>query len=237
MRWFAEGSLLVGFSERQDGDLGWINQSTSEFQANWTRLTAARAPDLELPGFAHQVHGTDLIEVTDKTRVGLQGKADALATDLPNRPLGVFSADCLPVLVGGPTVIAAIHAGWRSTRGNIVGRVITRLQERYALAAADLHVFMGPCIGPCCLEMGEEVPPQFLSENPAYASCFTRGSKWHLDLRALNVLQCRDVGIPWNRIHHVNDCTKCLSTAYFSYRGDGGRNGSLFSIIARRPAA
>jgi YfiH family protein len=234
MHLLSEGPWLVGFSERSDGDLGFIKQTEAEFHNAWKVFTRAIAPPPPLPGFAHQVHGTELIEVAAVTPMGRQGQADALYTTRPDQTVGVFTADCLPILVATPTVTAAVHAGWRSTRGNIIGRTLSYFLANFPLSPSDFHLFMGPCLGPCCLEMGDEVPPTFLSENPAYAAAFTRGKRWHLDLRAINVGQCLELGIPWKNISHVNDCTKCLSGAYYSYRGDHGRSGSLFSFILRR---
>ena len=124
--------------------------------------------------------------------------------------LGIQTADCLPVLLVDPQrrLVAAAHAGWRGTaRGrDAAGRPGAR-RPRLA-AAATCVAALGPGIGPCCYEVGEELREAF---GPGGAAFFRPGpnGKPHLDVRAANVRQLLDEGVSAEAIHHVPDCTHC----------------------------
>ncbi len=222
-----------GFSTRRDGDLAFWSQTEDKLKAGWEKLTAGEVKGLPLPLFAHQVHEDQILTIADSRQPGGQGPADGLVCSAVGVPIGVFTADCLPVLIAGKKSVAAIHSGWRSAARDIAGKAVRRMFETGSESPAHLEVWLGPCIGACCLEMGDEVPPQFINRDPAAAGFFSRGRKWHLDLRGLVTMQVLRAGIAAAHVHQICDCTKCLSDDYFSYRGQKGRQGSMFSWIVR----
>ncbi|MBF0499844.1 MAG: peptidoglycan editing factor PgeF [Candidatus Riflebacteria bacterium] len=232
MRIFREDNILIVFSERSDGDLRFSDMDDFAFGQAWKEICAGTGHDLARPRFVRQVHGDAIIDLAPEGQPGSQGEADGLITAERGVPIGVFTADCLPILIAGHDRIAAIHAGWKGTRLDIAGNAVRRLSASSEQPAA-LRAFFGPCIGSCCLELGEEVPPTFIERDSAAASAFSHGRKWHLDLRGLNALQLMRAGIRPETLRHVHDCTRCRADRYFSYRGDHGRHGSLFSFIVR----
>lgn len=227
------GGVLAAFSERSDGDLGFYRQAPDVAEKAWRALPVVRERVLAAPFWATQIHGTAVHDVVAGSMPGNQGDGDALVTAERGVAIGVFTADCLPVLIWSDKAVAAVHAGWKGARSDITGRTIDLLVERFGADPASLHVAMGPCIGSCCLELGDEVPPSFREADEGFLGFFSRGGKWHLDLRGLNVAQCQRRGVRIERIRHVNDCTLCLPGTYFSYRGQKGRQGSLFSFVMR----
>ncbi|RCK81602.1 MAG: hypothetical protein OZSIB_0736 [Candidatus Ozemobacter sibiricus] len=235
MHLFRGPGFVAGFSDRADGSLDFSDRTPEEAGRLWAGLPAVAGLGLPPPRFAHQVHSTTLLRVGADAPAGRQGQADALMTSVPAMPIGVFTADCLPVLVVAGEAVMAVHAGWKGTRQDITGRSIAALAEATGVSPARMQVFMGPCIGSCCLELGEEVVEEFRATDPGSLACFARGARWHLDLRGLNVIQCLERGVARAAIRHVNDCTKCLSDRYFSYRQMRGRHGTQFSFIARLP--
>lgn len=232
MRLFREGSILAGFSDREDGDLWFPGMSAEALDSAWKKLCERIGMSLPVPFFVNQVHGSELRQIASNSRPGSQGEADGVFTDLGNVTLGVFTADCLPFLAAGKRWITAVHAGWKSTRLDISGKAVRELVGR-GESAADLRGFIGPCIGSCCLELGDEVPPTFIERDAASAGAFSHGRKWHLDLRGLNIMQVMRAGLSADRVGHVHTCTKCGVDRYFSYRAEHGRQGSMFSFIVR----
>ena len=233
MDFFEVGTALLGFSTRQDGDLGFYKMHDRSAIQKWASLCQAQSWHFSFPRFVKQVHGTKVFFLEGPSSAGLQGEADAISTNEDESPVGVFSADCLPVIVVGRQAIAAIHAGWKSSLGNITGITIEQFCSRWEEGICDLSVFLGPCIGPCCLEMGDEIPIAFSDIASGYLGAFSHGKKWHLDLRALNVMQALESGVSLANIRHVNDCTKCRVDKYFSFRNSPQRDGSMFSFVVR----
>jgi YfiH family protein len=177
--------------------------------------------------FLQQVHGAIVLQAP---WVGTPEGDAALAVE-PGLLLGIETADCLPVLIVDPErrTASAAHAGWRGTAASVVSKTVEALTAAGS-RPEDLLVALGPAIGPCCYEVGDELRSSF---GPAADSFFKPGPRGrpHLDVRALNVHQLRECGVPSDRIHSVDECTSCRPDLYFSYRRDGPATGRMISFI------
>ena len=180
--------------------------------------------------FLHQVHGNAVAEAPWT----LTPDADAAVSTEPGVLLGIETADCLPLLLVDPRrrAVAAAHAGWRGTVQGVALRAVEALCARGS-SPRDLLVALGPAIGLCCYEVGEEVRAGFGADAPQLLSKGPRGRP-HLDLRAANVLQLERAGVPAAAIHAVAECTRCLAQLYHSYRRDGPGAGRMISFVGLR---
>ena len=182
---------------------------------------------------ANQVHGEAILKVSNGTgkRAGV---GDGLMTDAPNLVLGVMAADCVPVLLLEPDrkVAAAVHAGWRGTAAGIAAKAVTRIREEYRIDPSALHVAMGPSIGPCCYEVGNEVAEQIGANlrEALRGAWRADGPKGRLDLPAINEAQLVSVGVQRSQIRSLGPCTACNVEEFFSYRKEG-KTGSQLSFI------
>lgn len=158
-----------------------------------------------------------------------QAKADALYTTIPGQPLGILTADCLPILVASQSTseVAAVHAGWRG----LVGGIVDNTLRCFSSDVEDLVVWLGPAIGPLSYEVGEEVIEQFCSVNSALAQCFqtTTGqaaNKAMLDLYLAAKVILNNKGV--SMIFGGEFCTY-RDHDFFSYRRDNttGRMATL----------
>jgi polyphenol oxidase len=184
-----------------------------------------------------QVHGREVVVVRaedDPRSVSLL-EADALITDRPGFALGVSTADCVPVLVADPRhgVVAAAHAGWRGIVGGVVQAVVEIMRQQFDVTPADLRAAIGPCIGPCCFEVGPEVAERFAAF--PHVCCEDTGSRPHIDLPRTVRQILEGLGLPGSSIDQANLCTQCRSDLFFSYRRDGARTGHHLSMIGLRP--
>ncbi|MBI5118415.1 peptidoglycan editing factor PgeF [Candidatus Poribacteria bacterium] len=192
---------------------------------------------------AKQVHGENIARVTTSQR-GMGAlcydnaipATDALITDVPNIPLGIFTADCVPVFLYDPakTAVGVIHAGWRSTVREITFKTVQRMTQEFGANPRDIWAAIGPSIGPCCYEVGEDVLSAFGASFQYASSLFqkTATQKWHLDLWLANFLQLRDCGLQETRIIRLGICSACNCHEYFSARKQGSRTGRTLSLIA-----
>ncbi|MBI3039649.1 polyphenol oxidase family protein, partial [bacterium] len=194
MHVFRKANVLAIFSDRTSGDLSFFDVSRPSTFENWITLTTKLGLQSYLPFFLSQTHKDCIVDVSPGTAPGNQGSADAITVSEHRFPIGVFSADCLPVLIAGKKVLGAVHASWKNSRLGISGKIVNHLTEKFGESAGDLNIFMGPCIGQCCLELGEEVMHQIITDDQSFSACSSKGKKWHLDLRALNVIQCIQSG-------------------------------------------
>jgi len=154
------------------------------------------------------------------------GEGDALISVEPGLWLEIRTADCVPVLVADPArrVVAAVNAGWRGTAAQIVAGVIERM-ESAGSRREELLAAIGPAIGACCFEVGEEVAAHFPIERIA------RDPKPFVDLIAANRRQLLKAGVV--HIDTLAACTHCDESMFYSFRRDKG-DGRMVSAIRVR---
>lgn len=149
--------------------------------------------------------------------------ADGLITREPELALVVFTADCVPVLLQGPGVVAAVHAGWRGTAKGIAAKAVAEM----GCDPADIHAFIGPSIGLCCYEVGDEVREAMRQRMGEEAESFFRDR--HIDLKGLNRRQLELAGV--SRIDVSTACTCCSHERYWSHRYTKGQRGTQAGVI------
>ena len=154
---------------------------------------------------------------------GLCGEADALVTNRPGLALAVRTADCYPILLADSRnrAVAAVHAGWRGTSTHILHRALEKMNAEFGTSPADVHAAIGPGIGVCCYEVGEEVAHRF-GLPPI---------RTHLDLARENRNQLEAAGVAPQNIEALGVCTFCDAERFFSYRRDKEQAGRMTSFI------
>jgi YfiH family protein len=183
----------------------------------------------------HQVHGPRAVRAPALPTPA--SEADALVALAP-LAVAVRVADCVPILLADPSsgAVAAVHAGWRGLASGVIGAAADALSEiagaspRGAWLAA-----IGPCIGPCCFEVGSDVARTIAAavESDAVIAR-TVGDKAFVDLRAGVRLRLATSGFASAHVEDIPGCTKCDGEQFFSYRRDGANAGRLFAAIAAR---
>jgi YfiH family protein len=168
-----------------------------------------------------QVHGAVAVEGAGAS--AKSAEADAVVGREVGIAVGVRVADCVPVLVADAASghVAAIHAGWRGVALGVVRAGVE------LLAGRDLVVAIGPCIGPCCFEVGSEVADRlgFVVRRA--------GDKAFVDLRAAVRGQLRALGVADERIEDVAGCTK-HEACFHSFRRDGAASGRMLAAVLPR---
>lgn len=144
---------------------------------------------------------------------------------MTNRPLlaiSVRTADCYPILLADAKnrAVAAVHAGWRGTAAQIVRKTLQKMTTEFGTSPGDVYAAIGPGIGVCCYEVGEEV-----------ARKFGYDAKTHLDLASENRNQLESAGVPPGNIEALGVCTFCDAERFFSYRRDKENPGRMTSFI------
>lgn len=206
---------------------------------NRHRLAKAVGFPLDYFVMGNQVHGTNVSIVTKKDRSsGALHKfnaipsTDALITNEPGLCLFVMAADCVPLLFFDPVrkVIAATHAGWRGTVNRIASKTVAKMQEVFQCNPTDIWAGIGPSIGSCCYQVGEEVVAQVQNSFGATDKFidYQKGSPY-LDLWTANQTDLLEAGLEKSNIEISGICTKCNHEDFFSSRdgnGDTGRFGA-----------
>ena len=222
IRWHLDGYEVVfttrvgGVSEGPYASLNLGRKSGDDVErVDVNRRIACESigADLEKLALNYQVHSDRVLRAAPRVR-GEQ--ADGLWTDEPGLPILALSADCLPIALAradrGEPAVAVLHVGWRGLLAGIVEAGARALGER-ELAAA-----IGPGIGPCCYDVGEEVAAPFRER---FGDDVVHESRLDLWTSAERTLRAAGV----ERVKRFDRCTACEPETFFSHRRDGGRTG------------
>jgi YfiH family protein len=222
IRWEMDG-YEVGFTTRVGGvskgpyaSLNLGRKSGDEVERvdeNRRIVCDAIGADLEKLALNYQVHSARVLHAAPAMR---DEHADGLWTDEPGLPILAMSADCLPIVLAragaSEPAIAVLHAGWRGLLEGIVEA------GAHALGDVELTAAIGPGIGACCYEVGEEVAVPFRER---FGDDVVR--ERHLDLWTSAERALRAAGV--ERVDRFDRCTACEPETFFSHRRDAGRTG------------
>jgi polyphenol oxidase len=236
-RWEAPGPYEVSFSTRLGGvsdgpfeslNLGILTGDEPEHVIeNRRRLSEKAGAEPERATMLWQQHGAGVVKATADRGVMTAGfdhpRGDALWTDQPNLAMMLITADCLPVAVarsnGAAPALAVLHVGWRGLLAGLVEGALGELGE------GPLNAVIGPGIGPCCYEVGDEVAAPFRDRYGAEVLHGRNLDMYTSKEKALYAAGCTSV-------ERVEMCTSCHPDLFFSHRRDGARTGRQ-GIIAR----
>ncbi|MBQ4146032.1 MAG: peptidoglycan editing factor PgeF [Clostridia bacterium] len=154
---------------------------------------------------------------------------DGLLTKEKGIALVVFAADCVPVLLYDPQreVAGAIHAGWRGTVKGITGKAVTMMEKEYGSKPEGIVVTIGPSIGPCCFEFGNDAKNYFPEKYIKRIS----DEKCLIDIWSMNKDQLLSQGVLEKNIDLLGVCTVCNSDKFYSYRTHKEHTGRQTAII------
>ncbi|WP_435893999.1 polyphenol oxidase family protein [Oceaniferula spumae] len=185
-------------------------------EATVERLQPAHQTAVENLGFtwsqlhlAEQIHSADIAVVGKGDTARTWPEVDGLITDQKGLMLGIYVADCGAVYIVDPVknVIALLHSGKKGTEGNITGKAIRIMQQKFDSNPADLIVALAPCIRP-----------------PAY----------EVDFAAEIHRQVLAAGVPESQFTDCQICTTSDLEKYYSYRVEKGNTGRMLALLAQK---
>ena len=222
-----------------------VNDDPLQVQKKRQKFCAGLNIDFSNMTTCQQVHGNNIVLVNELNKgsgaVNFDDTipdADALITNKPNIALTLFFADCTPIMIYDPInhAIGVAHAGWRGTVGQIAKKTVEKMQENYQTDPKDCLASIGPAIGKCCYEIGDEVADKFKAifaqDSAQILKYHQNKQKYHLDLWKANALMLEKAGLLPSNIDMANTCTCCNHDVFFSYRADSGKTGRIACILA-----
>jgi YfiH family protein len=271
-RAYAKGDLNLGFTK--DDAKATVDRNRAAFlsalKATGARHTKRNDKDSNKSGRSklvtlRQVHSDIIHHVDAKQPVSDPGApltGDGLITGTAGLLLAIQTADCLPIILvdSKRRAVGVFHAGWRGTVKRIVEKGVGEMQHWFGTRPGDIKAAIGPGIGGCCYEVGEEVRTKFESQFSYAAKLFrevkdsdpvhekypllflTARAPGHgelppkifLDLAEANRRQLLSVGVPANSIEASPMCTSCRTDLLFSYRAEKAKTGRMIAVAGIR---
>lgn len=167
--------------------------------------------------FMNQVHGNE-ISIIQKSS-DFPPRADALITSQKSVALVVLVADCLPVLIDGVSVVAAVHVGRRGMINTIIEKTVSKMREK---GGTDLHAYIGPGICGECYEVDEEMYRDIVERYPN-----SNFGNRKIDIRAEVNYQLQNLDVV---VSNLDSCT-LESEEYFSFRRDNVTGRQCGAIV------
>lgn len=178
-------------------------------------------------GFLNQIHSDKIYNYN-----GIVHTGDGIISNKRKIALGVFTADCVPVLLFDKKnkVISAVHSGWKSTIKDIVIKTLDKMKNEYNTDMKDIVAYIGPHNRECCYEIGQEVAYEFQNCSLYNNLDIIKDSK--LSLEKCIIRQLESKGVLISNINTTNICTYCSGEyELHSYRRGKDSSGRMFSFI------
>lgn len=237
---YASMNLRFGHGDEDS----WVHE-------NFRRMASVLGTDEQHMVLSQQTHTTN-VRVVHREDAGMgtvrprsYEDVDGLITDVPGLALGIFAADCVPLLFVDPVhrAIGASHSGWRGTVQRMGEVTIRAMQQSFGTQPKDLICAIGPSICKDCYEISEDVALKFMRSFRNHAEEIlqddgikeTGEHKYHLDLWTANRIVLEEAGVPSEKISVTDLCTNCNPELLFSHRYTKGLRGNNGVFIMLKP--
>lgn len=186
--------------------------------------------------YLKQIHSDKILVYKGDGESIKDEEGDAIITNEKNVIIGVFTADCVPVILidEESQVIAAIHSGWKGTFESITFKTIEKMKLEFNANERNIKAYIGPHIKKCCYEVSEELKLKFIDKK----TTINKEELFHgnnLNLEACILDDLKRAGVKEANINSLNLCTYCSGDVKLhSYRKSQGSYGRMFSFIKLR---
>ncbi|MBQ7668211.1 MAG: peptidoglycan editing factor PgeF [Clostridia bacterium] len=222
-----EAKIVAGITLRET-DFIHVNPSSETFiDARKSICDEFNIEDSSLY-FLNQVHGKTLKIVEEDTSNKIEDY-DGLITNCSNKMLLTCYADCVPIILYDyeKNIVASVHSGWKGTIAEIGKNAVFTMREKYGSNKENIIACIGPSIGGCCFDVGQDVWQKFADKFPTSVE----ESSEKVDLKKAVKEQLLNAGIKEENIEVSSICTKCSSDDFYSYRAGDKDKGRFVAFI------
>jgi hypothetical protein len=209
MKHFKFGNINIVYTEKEDGNL-------REKQNRRKVAESFGFDDIFVPIQRHTNKITTL--------KNLRSEADGIYTDRKNTPIGVLTADCVPIVLFNTEEVAVVHGGWRGLFNGIVQNAVEKFKNK------NLNAFVGANIKNCCYEVQNDFVEKFktkFNENGFFEKN-GNGIYFNLNEFVRYVLYNHQVKL----VHETGLCTSCDENLFSYRKGDIGERILTFCWIS-----
>ncbi|MBI3815898.1 MAG: peptidoglycan editing factor PgeF [Nitrospinae bacterium] len=186
-----------------------------------------------------QVHGDSICVIDSPLTThhsSLQIEADAIITNMKSLPIGVFTADCLPVILADVKgrAVGIVHAGRVGISLEISKKTVNKMKDLFDIKSQDIIAAIGPGISECCYEVDDSCINPFKEKFSYWKDIAIKkdDEKWMLDIKKANRMQLIEAGLKQETIFTTEFCTSCHNDRFFSYRREGKNAGRMLTFVA-----
>jgi len=208
-----------------------VSDRAETVDANRTRAYALLGRTGQELVHAHLAHGNHVAVASPTDHGQVVGPADGLIALVPGTGLTMNFADCSPIMIYDPRLHAMGlgHAGWKGAVADLPGALVRAMQAEFGTIPADLVAAIGPSIGECCYEVGEELQRSVEHTFDRADDLFsTRNDRLFFDLVGANLRRLKESGVV--QLASSGYCTASRTDLFFSHRAERGQTGR-FGVV------
>ncbi|MEG0773274.1 peptidoglycan editing factor PgeF [Clostridium sp.] len=205
-----------------------FNRRTEKGQENLNKIK--KWFNVEKIVYLNQIHSA-IVHIFENNKEVINSEGDGIITSNTNTAIGVFTADCVPVILvdKAKRIISAVHSGWRGTYDNIVGKTVNMMKETYNCNPEEMKIYIGPHNRECCYEVSEELIHKF-NTNPLFKGKISQGRM--LSLEKCIKIELLNENVKEENINFTRQCTFCSKDlTFFSYRREEEKEGRMYSFV------
>ncbi len=183
--------------------------------------------------FLKQIHSVEGIAVSGNSVPVSIKEGDFLVTNDNSLGLGVFTADCLPIIMYDKYAhaIGIAHAGWRGATAGIIEAMLECMSNTYQTDIHNVVSYFGPSARRCCYQVDGNFKSNL--EDCTFIELVLRksGDKTYFDLPGYCEQKLLKMGIsPESVKREYNACTICDERFYSSRRKNFERQMTIVSL-------
>ncbi len=227
--------LSIYFGDARSGlqrDFLMDSHSQDDLWKQEKLLSVKKLLRLESLVLLKQLHSADGVTIVDE-EPSIKPEGDFLVTKKIVTGLGVYTADCLPI-VFYDTVNRAVgicHAGWSGTVKNVAVRTVKRMQQEFGTHLDHVRIFFGPSGKVCCYEVKEDFKKNLEGLSFQDKLLIPKGNELYFDLPLCNKLQLEEYGVKREAFHEKYNCCTICNTSYCSSRRSNGGNERQLTVV------
>lgn len=186
--------------------------------------------------YLRQIHSDKILVYSCNGELIKDEEGDAIITNEKNVIIGVFTADCVPIILVDEEnyIAAAIHSGWKGTFESITLKTIQKMKDEFGTSERNIKAYIGAHIRKCCYEVSEDLKLNFIKKKKTIEQDELFNGN-NLNLEGCIIDDLKIAGVHDNNINSLNLCTYCSEDIKLhSYRKSQGSYGRMFAFIVLR---
>jgi len=227
----------VFFGDIESGvDRDFLMESSQEELASEGQIAhikqLLRLEEIVLLRQTHSALGAVVTDTSVPDLLHNKPEGDFLVTQRRATGLGVYTADCLPIIVYDQAnkALGICHAGWKGTMQRVVVHMLEYMKNEYGSDYTQLKAYFGPAAKVCCYEVQRDFLSHLDQFPFKHEVIVERAGKLYFDALHCNALQLQSCGISLEQCDYsYSACTMCQG-AYCSNRLNGTSNNRQLTV-------
>ncbi|MBA3954397.1 peptidoglycan editing factor PgeF [Candidatus Dependentiae bacterium] len=235
-----KNNITIFFGDAQHPiDREFFNQAKTqaELEQESSLHYSKQALNIESLFFTKQIHSAQGIIISQENYTSfltMQPEGDFLITNKTHVGLGIYTADCLPIVIYDPEhhAVALAHAGWMGSVQEIAVKAMQALEKTHGSQKNKVHVYFGPAAGVCCYIVQPDFRENLTKFSFADQVIIKHDNQLYFDLLLFNKLQLVKYGVSLEAFNQSYTQCTIHNASFCSYRRDNKNTARNVTLVA-----